>query len=246
MGHMVAVIPDLQLPYTHTRAVNSVLGWIADNSTDISEVHQIGDFYDFTAVSRWVKGTPAESGKSLQKELDAGREFNTQLCKAWSGPKTRIMGNHDERLSKYLDSYAHGLAGLEALDFDGLTDGSEFGWVTQPQPYRIAPNTVSVHGLTVRKLSGYTAHAHIERFDTNVIHGHTHRGGIVYRTIGQRTRFACEAGHLMDTRKATYVVNPDWQLGFAILHVDGQDVAPQFIRIKNNGEFLWGGKKWGP
>jgi len=246
MAEMKVILSDLQLPYTHSKAVDSVLGFIAENHSRISEVHQIGDFYDFTAISRWTRGTPAENGKSLQKELDAGRVFNEALSKVWSGKKTRVMGNHDERIAKYLDNFAHGLAGLKALDFDTLTCASEFGWVTEAQPYRIAPGTVSVHGITVRKLSGYTAHAHMERFDANVIHGHTHRGGVVYRTTGNRTRFAAECGHLMDTRRASYVLNPDWQLGFAILDIDGQDVVPHFIRIKNDGSFIWGGKRWKP
>lgn len=246
MTTMIPIISDTQLPYHHRRAVNSLFNWIADQASKISEVHQIGDFYDFTAVSRWVKGTPAENGKSLQKELDTGREFNTLLNKAWSGKKTRIMGNHDDRIRNYLEQHASGLAGLAALDYDTLTEGEEFGWETKPQPYRIAPNTVSVHGIAVRKYSGYTAHAHLERFDSNVVHGHTHRAGIVYRTIGDRTRWGMECGHLMSVDKASYVMNPDWQMGFAILHVDGNEVAPQFVRVKNDGSFLWGGRKWMP
>lgn len=246
MTSMIPIISDTQLPYHHKKAINSLFNWIADNASRISEVHQIGDFYDFTAVSRWVKGTPAENGKSLQKELDAGREFNTLLGKAWSGKKTRIKGNHDDRLRNYLEQHAHGLAGLAALDYDTLTEGEEFGWETKPQPYRIAPGTVAVHGIAVRKYSGYTAHAHLERFDSNVVHGHTHRAGIVYRTIGDRTRWGMECGHLMAVEKADYVMSPDWQMGFAILHIDGNEVAPQFVRVKNDGTFLWGGRKWTP
>lgn len=248
-GGMIALLPDLQLPYIHKRAVNSVFGWISDQSSKILEVHQQGDFYDFKAISRWVKGTPAENGKSLQRELDAGREFNEGLNKAWSGKKTRIMGNHDERIRKYLDGSAHGLAGLTALDFDCLTDAAEFGWVTERQPYRIAPKTVSVHGITVRKYSGYTAQAHLDRFDTNVIHCHTHRAGIVYRTIGANTRWAMECGHLSDPKQpgyAEYALSHDWQMGFSILYIDGNDVAPEFVRIKNDGTFQWGGRRWAP
>lgn len=243
---MIPIISDTQLPYHHKKAVNAVFGWIADQAPKIKEVHQIGDFYDFTAVSRWTRGTPAENGKSLQAELNAGREFNTLLNKAWSGSKTRIMGNHDDRIKNYLTQHAHGLAGLEALDYDTLTEAAEYGWETKEQPYRIAPGTISVHGIAVRKYSGYTAHAHLEKFNSNVIHGHTHRAGIVYRTIGATTRWAMEVGHLMNPALATYVMSPDWQMGFGILHVDGNEVAPEFVRIKGDGSFLWGGRKWMP
>lgn len=243
---MIPIISDTQLPYTHKRAINSMFNWIADNAARISEVHQIGDFYDFTAVSRWVKGTPAENGKTLQKELDAGREFNESLNKCWGGKKTRIMGNHDDRVDNYLSQHAKGLKGLDALSFDVLTEAREYGWITETQPYRIAPGTVSVHGIAVRKYSGYTAHAHLERFNNNVVHGHTHRAGIVYRTIGDKTRWAMECGHLMNTKDASYVMNPDWQMGFGILHVDGTTVAPEFVNVRNDGSFLWGGRKWTP
>jgi len=49
-----------------------------------------------------------------------------------------------------------------------------------------------------------------------------------------------------DTKAASYVMNPDWQMGFGILHIDGNMVAPEFVKVGKDGSFLWGGRKWMP
>ena len=110
------VLSDLQAPYHDRRAVAAVCNLLSDQASRISEVHQVGDFYDFTGISRWVDGTLAERG--LQQELDGSRQLLVDLHSAYRGPKTRILGNHDDRLRKYLGTKAKGLADLRVLGYD--------------------------------------------------------------------------------------------------------------------------------
>lgn len=246
---MIVVLSDLQLPYHHVRALKSVCNFLADQASRIIELFQVGDFYDFQAVSRWVAGTAAEDGKDLQRELDVAEDVCADVEKAYPGPKVRIKGNRDDRLAKYLGTTAKGLAGLKVLEYDVLTKADQYGWVTKPEPYRLAPTTVAVHGLTARAKSGTTPHAHLDRLDGNIVHGHTHRAAIVYRTLGDKTRWAMEVGCLMDRKKASYLPAggvADWQLAFGILHVDGNRVRPELVTIANDGTFFYGGKKWTP
>lgn len=242
------IISDLQVPYHHRRAVAALCNFLADRSSDIAEVHQIGDFYDFKAVSRWVKGTPAEDGKDLQKELAAGRALLDDFGQAYSGTKTLIRGNHDDRIDAYLNTTAPGLKGLEALGFGSLTGLADYGWTIQGQPYKVATNTSAVHGITVRAKSGYTPHAHLERLPGNIVHGHTHRAGLVFRTLGSDTRWAMEVGCLMDRRGATYLPcgAADWQLAFGVLEIDGNNVAPHLVLANSRGEFSFQGKRYVP
>jgi hypothetical protein len=78
----------------------------------------------------------------------------------------------------------------------------------------------------------------------NVIHGHTHRAGLVYRTQGDDTRWAMEVGCLMDRTKASYLECgiADWQLAFGALWHDGRNVQPELIHVNRNGSFVFDGK----
>jgi hypothetical protein len=240
------VLSDLQLPYHDKRAVAAVCNLLADRAASIVEVHQVGDFYDFTGISRWVDGTVGESG--LQKELDASRSVQADIHSAYGGSKTRILGNHDDRLRKYIAAKAKGFAGLRALDFDALTEASKYGWATVPEPYRVAPGVDSVHGLAVRSKAGYTAHAHLERMDTNVVHGHTHRAALVFRTMGSTTRWAMETGCLMDRKNATYANAGfvDWQLAIGALYIEGNQTWPVLIELKADRSLVFEGKRYRP
>lgn len=242
--------PDPQIPYHHRKATAALCSMIADRGSLFDEIHQCGDMLDMTALSRWVRGTPEESGKLLQKELDAFTDWATDVYKAAGSsiPLTMIRGNHDDRITKYLTTVAKGLDGLSALKFENLLDLEGYGWVMMEEPYKITSDTVVVHGLTVRSKSGYTAHAHIDKFfPTNVVHGHTHRGGVVYRTINGKTSWAMESGHTMNPKLASYTMNPDWQLGFGILDVNpGSPTVPHFVPMKSDGSFIFDGRRWTP
>lgn len=242
------ILSDLQLPYHHTRALASVCTMLADRQSDISEVHQIGDFFDFCAISQWSRGTPKEDGKRLQHEIDVADRVMTDIGKAYPGLKTRIKGNHDDRLDRYLATQAPGLAGLRVLAYDSLTLAREHAWETKAEPYTLAPGTVAVHGLAVRAKSGHTAHAHLDRLAGNVVHGHTHRAGLVYRTLGTDQRWAMETGCLMDRGQATYLPcgAADWQLAIAALYTDNSVVCPVLCHINTDGSFVFDGKKYTP
>jgi hypothetical protein len=242
------ILSDLQLPHHDRRAMSAVCNLLADRQNDIAELHQVGDFFDFAPVSRWVRGTAGEDGRLLQKEIDVASDVMADLSKAYPGCKTRIRGNHDDRLDAYLSTQARGLKGLAALDYDTLTLASDYGWVTKPEPYTLAPGTVSVHGLAVRKYSGHTAHAHLDRLPGNVVHGHTHRAGLVYRTLGEVQRWAMEVGCLMDKSKATYLACgvADWQLAIGALYVDGNQAWPTLLEFKSDRSVMFEGRRYRP
>lgn len=240
------VLSDLQAPYHDRRAIGTVCNLLSDIGSRVSEVHQVGDFYDFTGISRWVDGTLAESG--LQKELDGSRQLLVDLHSAYGGPKTRILGNHDDRLRKYLKTKAKGLADLRILEFDTVTEAARYGWETLGEPYMVAPGTASVHGLAVRSKAGYTAHAHLDRVNSHVVHGHTHRAAVVYRTVGNQTRWAMESGCLMDKRRASYAPGGfvDWQLAIAALYIEGKQTWPVLIELKDDRSLVFEGKRYRP
>jgi len=246
--NLTIILSDLQLPYHHKRAMGAVCNMLADRAADIVELHQVGDFFDFCAVSTYSRGTPKEDGKRLQHEIDVAERVMGDLAKAYPGLKTRIKGNHDDRLDKYLAGPARGLQGLRALDYDTLTLAQQYDWYTMPEPYTIGPDTVSVHGLAVRSKAGYTAHAHLDKLAGNVIHGHTQRAGLVYRTLGRQQRWAMEVGCLMDRSQASYLAcgAADWQLAIGALYCDGNRTTPVLVPIDPDGTFTFEGRRYRP
>lgn len=246
MTQCTVVLSDTQIPYHDKRAMSAFGNMLSAREQMIDKLFQIGDLYDMTAVSRWVDGTPEESGRDMQKELNSGYEFLADIDKAYSGPKEFIMGNHDDRLSNYTRRRSHGLHGIDALQFGTLTGTDEYNWVCRRQPYRVRPDTTAVHGLYVRSKSGHTPHAHLDRFGSNVVHGHTHRAGTVWRTTEGKTRWGMEVGHMMLESKASYTMVPDWQKGFGVLWHDGNRTVPEFVPVRADGSFLFDGGKWKP
>ena len=247
-GECTIVLSDTQIPLHDKRAMSAFYDMVKDRENMFAKLFQIGDMFNLDSVSRWNDGTPAESGVDLQRELDSGIKFLEDVGKAYGGPKEYIMGNHDDRLHSYTGRKAHGLHGIKALDFETLTGTRDYGWVCKPQPYRVRPDTIAVHGMSVRSRSGYTATAHVDRFHPlNVVHGHTHRAGTVWRTSGMGARsWGMEVGHMMDERQATYGMGFDWQKGFGVLWHDGNKTLPEFVPVDRDGSFRFDGLRWKP
>lgn len=250
MTDLILLWPDPQIPFHHRRLTAAMCNMIADRARYFSEVHQVGDLFDMTALSRWVRGGPGEDGRLLQKELDAGIEWLEDTDKAIPAPlkRTFIPGNHDLRWDKYLQTVAKGLYGLSELTFEKITNIGQYGWKTKKEPYRICHDTYTVHGLTVRSKAGYTAHAHLDKFfPYNIAHAHTHRAAIVWRSNSVQRAWGFETGHTMDEALAGYVTRPDWQPGCGVLiREQGQPTVPMFIPAKNDGSFWFDGKRWRP
>jgi hypothetical protein len=227
----IVLIPDCHHPFQDSRALRAVIRYI--ELTQPHEVCILGDYLDCLAPARWSKGLAAEFAAGLDREANAGRETLTALRAVYGGGVTFLEGNHEARIRKYVTSVAPALAGIvrmvpELLDFKG------FDVQPQGQPYRIAPDTVAIHGDLLSKDAGKSAWKEMMRHGRNVVQGHSHRLGLMFET-SDRTRFALEAGWLGDIRRAGYLSFKgvaNWQQGFGELRVIGNRVFPSVIRVQ--------------
>jgi hypothetical protein len=93
----------------------------------------------------------------------------------------------------------------------------------------IADDLLVIHGDLVRKAGAYSARGHMEKWQSSVMHGHTHRvGQSVRRVPAMGTRpdalqRAYETGCLCRL-DPTYVSAPDWANGFAIVAHDPHEL----------------------
>ncbi len=229
------------MPYENRKALKAVIRFIGEYRPD--EVIQIGDLVDYPQPSRWSKGTAAEfEGSVLKDSKYVQQNFFEPLREVYSGPVSMHEGNHDLRPRTYLAKHAPALAGSNAFDLPVLLDLPKYNVRLLPDFHQIAPDWLTTHGhvggITLSQISGNTALNGAKRAGKSIVMGHTHRQGIGRHTTGYggkvtRTVTGVEVGNLMDVRHAGYLngATPNWQTGFAVLHIERSTVTPELVPI---------------
>lgn len=254
MSKRIVIISDTQMPYDDRKALKALIKFIGDTQPD--EVIHIGDLADFPQPSRWSKGTAAEFEGSVFEDAEQIKtRFLGPLREVFSGEVGIHEGNHDLRPREYLAKYAPALAESGAFNIETLLDFDGFGVNLLPEFNRIAPGWITTHGhlgqISLSRVGGgVTAMNAARRFNASVVMGHTHKQGIVSHTLGyggqvDKILTGVEVGHLMNQKLADYLKGGtgNWQLGFALLTVDGQHVKPDLVPI-HRGRFTADGETW--
>ena len=93
---------DLQIPYQHAPSLNAIEAFCKDYRPDALILG--GDFGEFEAVSDWDKGKRQIEGKRIQADFDACNKELDRIDKfAKFEEKIFIMGNHEDRVERFLD-----------------------------------------------------------------------------------------------------------------------------------------------
>jgi predicted phosphodiesterase len=232
----VMFMPDLHADSHDEVALAGFLTALSSVKPD--ELVILGDFLDCKAPARWSKATAAEYADTLPGELAAGRLVLAQIREAHDGPIAFIPGNHEDRISKYVNTYAPAIAGL-VPSLPKLLDFESFDVSFHPSTYAVAPGTLAIHGKLLSSVlgaAGQSAFKERSRHGMSIVQGHTHRLGLGW-DYQERPRFWMECGHLYDTSKAGYLEfegQANWQHGFGVLHVRDEQVYPS-VHVIHNG-----------
>lgn len=239
---IVPVISDLQVPFHDKRSVAAVATWIADLAP--SRVACVGDLLDQTQVGKWVRGKAGEYDGQLAASRDKGIELMRDL---------RITdlsrSNHDDRLEKYVREHAPALAGLPELTTEEFMGLNELGIRFHRKPHEIVKNWLLMHGdeSGYSRLAGMTALQLARKAGKSVVCGHTHKVGLThdhptFNGKVQREIWGWETGNLMDAKHAHYMGGGimNWQQSVGALVVDGNDVYPIPVLLKNH-KLYWEG-----
>lgn len=247
----IVVISDSQIPFHDERATKNVIRFIKD-WRPTSLIH-IGDLMDFPQPSRWNKDTRAEYAGSVKEDSEVGKRFLGAIRKVYFGPFQVLEGNHDLRPRTYLEQYAPALGDYD-FGVDNLLDFESFGVNLVKGFYDFAPGWTATHGhlgFTLSQIGGRTALLAAHKVGKSVVMGHTHRLGIQGESAGYGgevdTTWGMEVGHLMNIKSAHYLKHggANWQMGFGIFEVDGDDVKPQVIPLFKDGTFFVDGYRFG-
>lgn len=228
------VYGDTHIPFQDDAALR-VVGEIVRRVQPDVLCHD-GDLLDCYHLSRF--DTNPKRMHRLQDEIDAARQHLAAFrLLARHARMVLLEGNHEDRLRRALwSSQGHAKALLELNTISeattwpnllGLEDmGIEFYPYGEQSKVKILPKWILKHGSVVRKLSGYTARAELERYGSSGSSGHTHRLGM--HMHGDRNGNHCwvEAGCTC-TLTPEYAEDPDWQQGALVLTFEPETGAFQ-------------------
>jgi predicted phosphodiesterase len=119
----IGVFGDVHIPYHHITSLTAFLQWLKRQNPETLLIN--GDLCDFHGLSRFDKNPKA---RNLADERKATLQFFEVLRKLF--PKSRIilkLGNHDERLEKYLAVKAPELLDINEIQFDSLFKLDNYG-----------------------------------------------------------------------------------------------------------------------
>ena len=242
----ILIIPDLQIPYHDEAVVRNVIRFSKTFKAD--QTVTLGDEMDMQELGRWSEG----KADWFAQTLDENRNLTVDIL--WElGVTDMIRSNHTDRLYNQISSKIPALGSLPELRFERFLKMDELGIKFWRDDMPIAPGWIAVHGdhTPIKPQPGLSALEGARRRGKNVISGHTHRAGrsaFTEATGGRvgRVLQGIEAGHLMDTRKASYTKGVmNWQQAFAIMYVKDKNVQVDLIHIEKDGTFIVSGKRYG-
>jgi predicted phosphodiesterase len=229
------VLSDIQIPFQDQRVLDLVTDFVRD-----LKPHGVilnGDIVDCYQLSEFSKD-PLEKASLVQEQRESGqlmRKLSFVKEKWWLG------GNHEDRLRRYMWNHASKFDGLEELTFPSLFHLGDYGFKWKEYGGHIDLGKLMVtHGSLVSKHSGQTGRAHMEKYGTSILVGHTHRLGVYYRRDVRGVHAAYENGCLCQLNPE-YDHHPNWQQGFSVVHTDdGGFFNVQQVPILHRKCFFYG------
>jgi hypothetical protein len=261
---------DHQIPYQDDRAIDlwfQVMDWYKPHVIDY-----LGDTSDQFCFSTYEKGRTKEFLNSIPEDSDAKKlELEEQKERLLNFVKieekpvadfyefTRkkrknaeifsALGNHDIRIWNYADQYMkeilneitpESLWGLDNLGIDYI--------YYEELPRLRYGGLYAHHGISAPTGSGAAVKSDITNLGISLIRGHSHRMGTYYKTYELRneTLRGYEIGHMckVDSGGFKYAHIHDWQQGFAVGLISGDQVHIQLVEILPDYTCWVAGKKF--
>lgn len=226
---IVAVASDFHVPYHDMKAVESFINYCREVQPDMIVIN--GDLVDMYMLSRFAKG----EGRNPMSEIEEARDILAQLRQDTKADIYYVIGNHEQRLEKTILTKAPELASLieDVFSIFKLDDIGVKGAGT----ITINDNFVFKHGTLLGNKSGLSAIKEMENAYLSGATGHTHRlAKYIARKAGRKFVWL-ETGCLC-SMEPEYMLNPNWQQGFAMVQFENGKVKRAEVLEIENGEIL--------
>ena len=235
---IIISLNDFHIPFHDPSAIDVAFQLVKHIEPITIIVHEVLDWY---SLSRFDKDPNRKM--RLKEDLVEAIVVLQRLRKLC--PETRIVmveSNHDKRLIKYLRTKAEELHNLGCLKIESLLHLKDLN-IEYRKDY-IFRNVLFKHGDVIRKYSGYTARAELDKEGVSGMSGHTHRLAMHYETLRGGKYVWMESGCLCDPKQAEYIDGTaNWQNGCAmfIFQKGSKHFQPVLLPIIDN-EILYGDK----
>lgn len=217
------IIGDTHFPFIHKPSLEKTLAFIKEFQP--KHIIQIGDLYDMLSHGKFPRSMNIYTPK---EEMSEGRKGAIEM---WAhikkiAPKAechQILGNHDIRpMKRILEAYPEAELFMDFekwFKFDGVETHSEI------RQELIINGICYIHGYRTQ----LGTHRDHNRMST--VTGHSHVGGVNFKSYGTETLFELNAGYLGDPESkalsytAQKIVN--WTHGVGVIDQHG----PRFIQF---------------
>lgn len=259
---------DQQFPYQDDRAIDlwfqvmdymkpDVVDYLGDTSDQYCFSNfEIGRTKEFlNTVPEVVEGLELPTAKEVLMKFVKAEEKDTADFYALTRSKRKnaeifsALGNHDVRVWGYADKYMkeifdeitpEALWGLDNLGIDYI--------FYEDKPKHRYGDIFVHHGISAVAEAGASVKSDVLNLGVSLIRGHSHRMGTYYKTYELRneTLRGYEIGHMckVDSDGFKYSQIHNWQQGFAVGLISGDDVHIQMVEISPNYECWVAGKKF--
>ncbi len=217
----ILIIPDTHRPYHDTKAWKLMLE--VGKNMQPQHIITIGDYVDFFSVSSHSKNPTRKM--QLQDEIDDALEGLDELDKLGAKNKIYIGGNHEDRLTRYLQDKAPEL--FNVVKIPDLLSLESRGWTYVP--YKSHVKIGKLHFTHDVGAAGRNAtFKALDTYQHSIITGHAHRLQYIVEgnAIGE-FKLSAQFGWLGDSNQIDYMsranVNKNWALGFGAGYINPDD-----------------------
>jgi len=213
------VLPDLQIPYHDTIAVNAVEQYISDHKWHVWL--QLGDLIDLDELSRFSEGKPGATESKADASFKAGRTFLERHRKL-VGPACKMVvleGNHEHRATSYTEIHPE-LGSVLNVPRNLALRELDIKWVpfwSKGALYEKG-NAYFGHG---RYCSVYHAARHAREYGVCFYYGHTHdvqEHTLVREATGDTIEAASFGCLCRYDQKYVQGAPTKWQQAFGVFH----------------------------
>lgn len=233
--------PDTHVHWEHVRACKLVLQVMSHLGSQLHGLYLLGDFADFYFASGHGPKHPQLLNTTV-KEVEAVRTWLNNFDKLFPDiKKVYIEGNHENRLTRFLQNKAPELFGyVSAKELFEIDKRPRWNWV----PYEPNQRTKVLESKLWARHEpfGPTAKATAARALCSVAYGHIHRIQQEYVVGLDGTSHVAFCPGWLGQRRAeifNYVKgHAQWQLGFSIVWVDTDSglFYPEIVQILEVGK----------
>lgn len=226
----IVVGSDIHIPFQDDKAIDAFVNFCKNKQPEVIVLN--GDVLDFYMLSRFTKG----EGRNPMEEVTLCQALFKRLRNTCPDSLIYyVLGNHEARLEKNILAKAPELASLVEDVFTILRTG-DYG-IRGCASLTLNNTVVFKHGTLLGNKSGLSAIKEMENSYMSGCTGHTHRLCKYIARKAGRKFFWIETGCLCDLNPE-YVIQPNWQQGFAVLAIKDSKVVSAHAKEIENGEIV--------